>query len=135
MELNVSDRASLIATADLDAFKAEGVELAPHHAGMLVDIEKVELIRQNKSMVDRLEKNRTELEELNEQLMDLATRDALTGLYNRRYFLEAIDLIESGAIEVDSLITHRLPLRDIGEGFRLVMAGTESMKVIIHPND
>jgi L-iditol 2-dehydrogenase len=48
--------------------------------------------------------------------------------------LEAIDCIESGAIEVDSLITHRLPLRDIGEGFRLVMAGTESMKVIIHPN-
>jgi len=53
--------------------------------------EKVELIRQNQSMVARLENNAQELEVLNEQLTDLATRDALTRLFNRRYFLEALE--------------------------------------------
>ena len=48
--------------------------------------------------------------------------------------IKAIGLIESGAIEVDSLITHRLPLSDIVSGFQLVMAGKESVKVIINPN-
>ena len=54
--------------------------------------EKVELILQNETMVDDLEKNAQELEQLNKQLKYLATRDALTGLYNRRYFLEALQL-------------------------------------------
>ncbi len=54
--------------------------------------EKVELIRKNETMVDRLKKNTQELEQLNEQLKDLAVRDALTGLFNRRYFLEELEL-------------------------------------------
>ena len=54
--------------------------------------EKVEEIRRNETMVDSLKMNANELEELNAQLQTLATRDALTGLYNRRYFLEALDL-------------------------------------------
>ncbi len=52
--------------------------------------EKVELIRQNETMVDRLKTNTHELEQLNKQLTDLAIRDALTGLFNRRYFLDAL---------------------------------------------
>lgn len=48
---------------------------------------------------------------------------------------EAIDLIESRKIEVEDMITHRLPLDNIAEGFRLVMEGTECIKVIIRPND
>jgi threonine dehydrogenase-like Zn-dependent dehydrogenase len=32
------------------------------------------------------------------------------------------------------MITRRLPLQDVAEGFRMVMAGKESLKVIIHPN-
>ena len=54
--------------------------------------EKVELIQQNEAMVARLEKNTQELEQLNGQLKYLATRDALTGLFNRRYFFEALEL-------------------------------------------
>ena len=54
--------------------------------------EKVELIRQNETMVDSLKINTQELEELNAQLKNLATKDALTGLFNRRYFLEALEL-------------------------------------------
>ena len=48
---------------------------------------------------------------------------------------EAINLIESGVIEVEDMITHRLGLEDIAKGFELVLDGTSSMKVIIRPND
>jgi len=47
---------------------------------------------------------------------------------------EAIKLIETGSIGVDDMITHRLPLKDIAQGFQLVMEGRESIKVIIKPN-
>ena len=47
---------------------------------------------------------------------------------------EAIKLIETGSIGVDDMITHRLPLKDIAQGFQLVMEGRESIKVIIIPN-
>jgi L-iditol 2-dehydrogenase len=46
----------------------------------------------------------------------------------------AINLIETETIKVDDMITRRLPLRDIAEGFRTVMAGKESLKVIIKPH-
>ncbi len=48
--------------------------------------------------------------------------------------IDAMDLLDRGIVEVDDLITHRLPLEDIAEGFRLVMDGRESIKVIIQPN-
>ncbi len=47
---------------------------------------------------------------------------------------EAINLIETGSIIVDDMITHRLPLKDIAKGFQLVIDGSESIKVIIKPN-
>ncbi|MCG2775845.1 MAG: zinc-dependent dehydrogenase [Desulfobacterales bacterium] len=48
--------------------------------------------------------------------------------------VDAIKLIESGEIEVDDMITHKLPLKDTVKGFQLVMDGNESLKVIIKPN-
>jgi L-iditol 2-dehydrogenase len=45
----------------------------------------------------------------------------------------AIDLMNTGAIMVDDLITHKLPLSDIVKGYRLVVEGRESIKVIITP--
>jgi L-iditol 2-dehydrogenase len=47
---------------------------------------------------------------------------------------DAIDFIETGALKVDDLITHKLPLKDISRGFQLVLDGKESLKVIIKPN-
>jgi L-iditol 2-dehydrogenase len=47
---------------------------------------------------------------------------------------QALDLVRSGRVEVEDMITHRLPLDEIGEGFRLTCDGTESLKVIIEPN-
>lgn len=43
----------------------------------------------------------------------------------------ALDLIAAGRVRVEDLITHRLPLDRIGEGFKLVADAAESVKVII----
>jgi len=47
---------------------------------------------------------------------------------------EAMGELAARRIEVDRLITHRLPLEDIVRGFRLVMEGEEALKVIIKPH-
>jgi L-iditol 2-dehydrogenase len=46
----------------------------------------------------------------------------------------AAELIRSGRVPVGDMITHRLPLEDAAEGFRLVAEGCESIKVILRPN-
>jgi len=48
--------------------------------------------------------------------------------------VESIKLLETRTINVDDMITHRLPLEDTAEGFQLVVDGRESIKVIIKPN-
>jgi L-iditol 2-dehydrogenase len=48
--------------------------------------------------------------------------------------IDAIELIESGTVRVDDLITHRFPLNRTFDGFQLVLDGKESIKVIIQPN-
>lgn len=47
---------------------------------------------------------------------------------------ESLRLLAKKKIEVKDMITHRLSLREIGEGFRLVSKADESLKVIIEPN-
>lgn len=47
--------------------------------------------------------------------------------------VEALKLIAKGKVKVKNLITHRLPLDKISEGFRLVAGAGESLKVIIKP--
>jgi len=49
--------------------------------------------------------------------------------------VEAIDLMNTGTIIVDDLITHKLTLSDIVKGYRLVVEGRESIKVIITPDE
>lgn len=43
----------------------------------------------------------------------------------------ALDLIAAGRVQVDDLVTHRLPLDRIAEGFKLVADATESVKVVV----
>lgn len=45
----------------------------------------------------------------------------------------ALDLIASRRVRVDDLVTHRLPLDRIAEGFKLVAEAQESVKVIVEP--
>ena len=48
---------------------------------------------------------------------------------------QAMELLETNRIQVDELITHRLPLNETAAGFELVMDGGKSVKVIIRPNE
>jgi len=45
--------------------------------------------------------------------------------------LEAIKLINSGIVEVDDMITHKLSIDEIAKGFKLAAEGKECLKVII----
>ncbi len=46
----------------------------------------------------------------------------------------AFELIKSGQINVVDMITHRLPLEDAQEGFRLTADAGESLKVMLYPH-
>jgi len=46
----------------------------------------------------------------------------------------SMGLIASRVIDVDSLVTHRLPLEETARGFDLVLGGAEAIKVIIKPH-
>jgi L-iditol 2-dehydrogenase len=46
---------------------------------------------------------------------------------------EAMKLLQYGRIEVESFITHRLPLAETVKGFQLTVKAEDSMKVIIEP--
>ena len=46
---------------------------------------------------------------------------------------EAMELIAEGKINVKDMITHKLPLEDIKEGFRIVSEAKESLKVVLMP--
>ena len=45
----------------------------------------------------------------------------------------ALELIAAGAIDVAGMITHRLPLADTAQAFRLMLEGGPSLKVIVRP--
>jgi L-iditol 2-dehydrogenase len=47
---------------------------------------------------------------------------------------EAMARLAEGTIDVETMITHRLPLEDIARGFELVLSGEEAVKVIIKPH-
>ncbi len=47
---------------------------------------------------------------------------------------QSIQLTSSRRLELEGMITHRLPLSEIAEGFRLVTEGGNSLKVVIEPN-
>ena len=45
----------------------------------------------------------------------------------------ALEFLKTHRIEVEDMITHRLPLEETGKGFQLVASAGESIKVIIKP--
>ncbi|MCP3978910.1 MAG: diguanylate cyclase [bacterium] len=53
--------------------------------------DRIDLIRANQDLMQRLKSYATDLERLNEQLKSMANRDGLTGLFNRRYLNEALE--------------------------------------------
>ncbi len=61
----------------------------------------------------------------------------LTSSYaaNHAEHQEAMDMIASGQVDVNPMITHRLPLSRAQEGFEMVVSAGKSLKVIIEPNE
>lgn len=53
-------------------------------------IEKILLLRDNKQLMTRLNKRNSDLDRINHIIQELALKDGLTGLYNHRYFHEAL---------------------------------------------
>ena len=47
--------------------------------------------------------------------------------------IEALELMANGSVEVKDMITHRLPLSQTAEAFRLVEKADSSIKVIVEP--
>ena len=47
---------------------------------------------------------------------------------------ESLILLSHNKLNVGDMITHRLPLQDAAEGFKLVASAGESLKVILEPN-
>jgi L-iditol 2-dehydrogenase len=45
----------------------------------------------------------------------------------------AIQLIRSGRIDAEGMVTHRLPLEEVQEAFRLVSEAGKSLKVLVNP--
>jgi len=57
------------------------------------------------------------------------------GIYGRHLYqtwFTACELLESGAVQLEPLITHRLPLERFDEGFQLLKRG-EAAKVVLYP--
>lgn len=52
--------------------------------------------------------------------------------YTRQEFEECLHFIEDGRIQVEPLITHHFPLKDMEEAFRVVQA-KQSIKIILNP--
>ncbi len=48
---------------------------------------------------------------------------------------KAMELINSGSINVKKMITHRIPLSDIQRGFKLVSEAKNSLKVVVMPDN
>ena len=46
---------------------------------------------------------------------------------------EALRVIERGGVDVEGMITHRLPLSDIQRGFALAESSSESLKIMMDP--
>jgi L-iditol 2-dehydrogenase len=46
----------------------------------------------------------------------------------------ALGLIAAGAVDVASMVTHRVGLEGVGDGFRMMEAAADSLKIIVHPH-
>jgi two-component system, cell cycle response regulator len=53
--------------------------------------EKIELMRENQSLINKLKEKNQDLEFSNRVLSEMANRDGLSGLFNHRYFQEALE--------------------------------------------
>ncbi len=46
---------------------------------------------------------------------------------------ESLQLIAHRRVDLDPLVTHRLPLKKLGQAFEMAVAGKDALKILIHP--
>ena len=46
---------------------------------------------------------------------------------------KAIDMVKKKELPLDKIITHKLPMEDVIEGVQMVLAGKDSVKVMLMP--
>jgi diguanylate cyclase (GGDEF)-like protein len=68
-------------------------------------IEKIQLIKENQQLVNELLHKNDDLQKTNERLVEMAVRDGLTGLYNHRYFQEALALEVVRSLRYDHMFS------------------------------
>jgi diguanylate cyclase (GGDEF)-like protein len=54
-------------------------------------MDRIDMLRQNRKLVENLEQNNKSIERDNKKLKELVIRDGLTGLFNYRHFMEILD--------------------------------------------
>jgi L-iditol 2-dehydrogenase len=61
------------------------------------------------------------------------TQKVITGAFasTPEQFVRTVKLMSTGLIDVEALVTHRLPLDDLGEGFELTLDGVGMKKMIV----
>jgi diguanylate cyclase (GGDEF)-like protein len=64
-----------------------------------------QLIQQSAELEERVRQRTTELEQVNRQLQEMAARDSLTGLYNRRHFTDILAQLFAEAARYGSDLT------------------------------
>jgi diguanylate cyclase (GGDEF)-like protein len=79
-----------------EAFNGMADDLADSHN---------QLVRLNAELEDRVQQRTDELQKANQQLRDLAVRDSLTGLYNRRHFSELVERLFAEATRYNTDLT------------------------------
>lgn len=60
---------------------------------------------------------------------------SIKGAYSTSPFetREALDMLLAGEVDVDRLITHRLPLAETGPALKMAAVAGESLKIVIDP--
>ena len=108
-------------------------------------VEKINLISENRLLIDKLKNSNIELELVNRLFQELAVRDGLTGLYNHRYFQEflATELARSQRygrvfslvmLDVD-FFKHYNDTQGHLEGDRLLCALAQLLKECVRKSD
>ena len=48
---------------------------------------------------------------------------------------KAVDMVASGELPLDEIITHKLPLADFERGIKMVLSGKDSVKIMLVPGE
>jgi len=107
-----------------------GVDVAVDAAGSLLP-ESLELVRRGGRVI-LFGVNQHAVRELNQYVITRYETSILGSYIQRTAFPKVVRLLESGVLPVEKLITHRLRLKEVGEAWEAMRAGT-AIKAVVQP--